>query len=177
MIEVLVFVFFLIIFACLFIYALPALLTIGPVPTPRRVAKRILSEAQLKPTDVFYDLGAGDGRLLIEAVENYHCKAVGYELMMPVYLIARLKIFLSGQSQNIRLYFRDFYAQDLSKADVIFCYLIPNAMKILEKKFKEKPPRSGTRIISYTFPIKGWKPRKIIRVDRKSYPVFIYRVD
>jgi cyclopropane fatty-acyl-phospholipid synthase-like methyltransferase len=176
MIEVLIFIFFLIISAFFFICAIPALLTIGPIPSSIKITKKALAEARLKPTDVFYDLGAGDGRFLIEAARTYNCKAIGYELFFPVYLIARIKILLSGESKNIRLYFRDFFEEDLRGADVIFCYLAHHAMRTLKKKFQDNPLKPGTRIISHAFSMKGWKPEKVIRINKKSFPIFIYKI-
>ena len=176
MIKVLIFIFFLIAFAFFFIRAIPALLTIGSIPSSKKIIKKALSEARLKPTDVFCDLGAGDGRLLIEAARTYNCKAIGYELFFPIYLIAWIRILFSCQSKNIRLYFRDFYKEDFSGVDVIFCYLAPHAMRTLKKKFQDNPLKPGARIISHDFSIKGWKPEKIIRINKKKSRIFIYKV-
>jgi len=171
----------LIIFLVIFVFLvvsllLSLLLFVAPVSTPRKVIKRALREAKIKPGESFYDLGCGDGRVLFQASRNYGCRAVGYELNLPVFLLAKFKVILHGKSRDIKIYFKNFLNQDLRKADVIFCYLTPRLMKKLEEKFKKESLKKGTRIISFAFSIKGWQSKKVIKIDPKTPRIYIYEV-
>lgn len=168
---------FLVIFVLLVVSLLLSLLLfVAPVSTSRKVIKRILREAGLKSGEFFYDLGCGDGKVLLAASKNYGCKAVGYELNLPVFLLAKFKVFILGKSKDIKIYFKNFLNQDLSGADVIFCYLSPRLMKKLEEKFKKESPKKGIRIISFAFSIKDWQPKKVIKIDPKTPRIYVYEV-
>jgi len=153
-----------------------SLLFVAPVSTPRKVIKRVLTEAVFKPGEFFYDLGCGDGRVLLEAVKNYRCRAVGYELNLPIFLLAKFKVFIFGKSQDTKIHFKNFLNQDLRDADVIFCYLTPRLMKKLKQKFSKGLLKKGIRIISYSFSIKGWQSKKVIKIDPKTPRIYIYEV-
>ncbi len=171
------FLIFLVVFVLLIISLLLSLLLfVAPISTPRKVIKRILREAGLKSGEFFYDLGCGDGKVLFQASKNYGCKAVGYELNLPVFLLAKFKTLFFGKSRDIKVYFRNFLNQDLSGADVIFCYLSPRLMRKLKQKLAKEPPKKETRIISYAFSIKGWQPKKVIKIDPKTPRIYIYQV-
>lgn len=153
-----------------------SLLFVVPISAPRKVIKRVLREVEIKPEESFYDLGCGDGKVLFEVARKYKCKAVGYELNLPVFLLAKLKVIILRKSRDIKIYFKNFLNQDLSKADVIFCYLIPRLMRKLEEKFKKEPLKGGTRIISFTFAFKNRQPKKVIKIDSKTPRIYIYKV-
>lgn len=140
--------------------------------TPKKALEEIFEIAAIKPSDNFYDLGAGDGRALIMAEKKYGAKAIGFELAPLVYLLARLNMFFK-RTRNAKLYFRNFYKQNLSDADVIFCFLSIHAMEKLKSKF-ERELKPGTKIISYSFSLHGWEPKRVIT----SYPgkVYLYEV-
>jgi SAM-dependent methyltransferase len=140
--------------------------------TPKKAIKEALKLADLKPNQKLYDLGAGDGKALIIAEKEFGVKAVGFELAPIIYAMARLNLFFHG-IKKARLYCKNFYKQNLSDADIVFCFLSIPAMARLEPKFK-KELRPGAKIISYSFSIHGWTPKKVI----EGYPgkVFLYEV-
>lgn len=142
------------------------------VATPKKAIKEIFEIAAIKPSDKFYDLGAGDGRALIMAEKKFGAKAIGFELAPLVYLLARLNMFFR-KTKNAKLYFRNFYKQNLSDADVIFCFLSIHAMEKLKSKF-ERELKPGAKIISYSFSLRNWEPKKVIT----GYPgkVYLYEV-
>jgi precorrin-6B methylase 2 len=127
------------------------------VPTPIKVAKKMVTLANLEDSEVIYDLGAGDGRLLIEVVKMHPgIKAFGSELSPLVCYWGKLKIWLSGK-RNAHLKMKNLFTEDLRDADCIFLYLMPGIMEKLLDKFAEEL-RPGTKIVSYAFPLQGLTP-------------------
>ena len=128
------------------------------VPTPLSVAQKMVKIEDLKGTEVVYDLGAGDGRLLIEALHIHpELKAYGSELSPLVCFWGKMKIMLSGTKADLRM--KNLFEEDLRNADCIFLYLMPGIMEKLLKKFDEEL-RPGTKIVSYAFTLRGLTPSK-----------------
>lgn len=126
----------------------------GPwVPSSMQIVHRMMEMAKAGPEDVVYDLGCGDGRMVLTAAMRYHTRAVGIEIDPLRYLWCQFLITILFQRKSIRIIFGNFFTKDLSEADVVMCYLMPDALVKLEKKFK-KELRSGTRVVSnrFTFP-------------------------
>lgn len=134
-----------------------AAFTSGPfVPSARRRHKTMIKLADLTGDEIAYDLGCGDGRLVFSA-SRHAKKAIGYDLSIPLVLYGKIISFFYPKS-SIR--FGNIWKQDYSDADIIFCYLLPNAMKQFHKKIwpKLKP---GTRVISNAFQIHEVKPKEV----------------
>lgn len=132
------------------------------VPTPTSVAKKMVTFADLKGNEVVYDLGAGDARLLIEAKRAHgDISAKGFELCPPVYLLGKIRIWWSRLP--ITLLMKNLFSQNVSDADCVFLYLMPGAMKRLEKKFAAEL-KPGTKIISHAFQFPGRTPIKTMPV-------------
>lgn len=145
------------------------------VPTSRKVAERMLKAAELKPRETVYDLGCGDARLLIAAEKRTKIIPVGFEIAPLPFLLALMrKLFARSK---VRIHFKNFFKAHLGKANVIFCYLFPETMAKLAKKFKSECKR-GTRIISNTFHIPGMSPYRVIAKDpKKGLPtIYVYRI-
>ena len=141
-----------------------AAFTSGPfVPSARKRHKTMLRLADLSDKDVVYDLGCGDGRLIFSA-SKLAKKAVGYDLSIPLVLYGKL-LSLFHAKAHIR--FGNLWKQDYSDADVIFCYLLPNAMKQFHRDVWPKL-KKGTRVISNAFEIHNLKPVK------KEDKVYLY---
>lgn len=145
------------------------------VPSKNRVVKKMVSLAKLQPKETVYDLGCGDARLLIEASKKTKITPVGFEIAPLVYVLAKLRAFLSPK--KIQVKFQNFFSANLHKANVIFCYLIPNVMPRLASKIKREC-RRGTRIISNTFSIPGLKIDKISPKNAaKGMPtIYVYKI-
>ncbi|XOU94598.1 MAG: class I SAM-dependent methyltransferase [Candidatus Kerfeldbacteria bacterium] len=147
------------------------------LPVFKKDIKRIIRLANLKPGEVIYDLGSGDGRVLIGLANNSEAsRVIGYEISFLFYVISYLRILFLGLSNKAEIIFGDFLRRDLSNADVIFFFLTPMAMKKLKPKF-EKELKKGTRIISYSFSIPGWEKLKVDRPNESDMPIHIYVVD
>lgn len=127
------------------------------VPTPLRAVKKMLKISGLKKGDKVYDIGCGDGRVVYMAAKEYGADATGFELSPFIYAFARIRHFLWRSKAKIK--FANFKTQDLSDADVIFCYLLPETLTKLEPKLSREL-KPGARVISYAFPIAPWEEKK-----------------
>ena len=141
------------------------------VPTSGRVVKHIISLADLKKGERVYDLGCGDGRFLFAAQEKTSIEAVGFENALLPYLLANLRKCI--RKAKIRINMKNFFRADLSKANVIYCYLGPEVMQRVGEKIKKECCK-GTRIYSNSFSIKTLKPQKIWPRDKKNRLPKIY---
>ena len=140
--------------------------------TPKDKIRRALKLASLKPGEHFYDLGSGDGRSLIIAVKEFQAQATGFELWHFLYLWSKISIFLHHCSSRAKVYWKDFYGADISQADVVFCFLTPRAYPHFEEKFAREL-KEGTRIVTFSSPLKFWKPQQVVTFPDKS-KLFLY---
>ena len=127
------------------------LVATGGVPfisTNKKDFKAILQAVELKPKETIYDLGCGKAHLLIYASKYFGAKGIGYELTLWPYLWAKLKIYFT--KTGVDIFRQNFFKADLTKADVVFCYLFPEVMAKLETKF-EKELKPTSRVVSYAF--------------------------
>jgi predicted RNA methylase len=138
--------------------------------SPKKVIEEVSKVVEFKQGENFYDLGVGSGRSLI-AADKLKLNVTGFELSPPIYWFAKFNLFISGVKKP-KLYLHNFYNQDLSNADIIFCFLTPPAMEKLKPKF-EKELKSGTRVVSYAFKINGWQEYRILDCIPPG-KVFIY---
>jgi predicted RNA methylase len=123
------------------------------VPTPMRMVHGMLTMAEVGPDDVVYDLGCGDGRIIVAAARRYGARAVGIELDPLRYLWCQMLITVLGLRDRVRIVYGDFYKQELGSASVVTCYLLRATNKKLEGKFKSEL-NPETRVVSnyFTFP-------------------------
>ena len=141
------------------------------VPTPRRIVERMVDAAKLRSGEVVYDLGAGDGRLLIAAKKR--CPGVharGWELVPTIWLFGRICAWWSKVDVDLRC--GNAFTKDVSDANVIFLYLFPDVMESLVWKF-DRELKSGTRVISHTFRFPKREPIEVIECEKKK--VYVYR--
>ncbi|MGB9980477.1 SAM-dependent methyltransferase [Methanobacterium sp.] len=132
----------------------------GFQPTSRKLVKQMLDMAEVGPDDIVYDLGSGDGRIVINAVKKYNAKAVGLEADPSRVFWSRLVITLSGIGNRAKIIWGNFFNQDISEATVVTLFLSDTANQKLKSKFiKELKP--GTKIVSYVWKFKGWQPVKV----------------
>ena len=139
--------------------------------TNGKIARSIIKTAKISKHDFIYDLGCGDGVLLVTAAQKVGAQGIGVEIDPARVLIARLRILLHGLNQNIHIKRGDLFKEDISQASVIVVYLVPKTLKRLEEKFR-KELKIGTRIVSYVYPIEYFPE---IARDQKNQ-VFVYEV-
>jgi predicted RNA methylase len=148
------------------------------VPTPMNIVKTMLELAEAGPGDTVYDLGCGDGRILMMAVEEFSVdKAVGYELNRNLVNTALNNVALKNLNKKIEIVTGDFMGVDLRSATIITLYLTTTGNVKLRPKF-EHELRRGTRVISHDFPIVGWETitpnNEPIKVG--THKIFCYKI-
>ena len=137
------------------------------VPTPTKKVRQMLTLAKVRPDDLVYDLGCGDGRTIIIAARRYGARAVGIEIDPLRYLWCQALISVLGLRGRVRIVYGNFFKHDLSNADVVFCYLLQKTNDRLEEKLKDEL-KPGARIVSNTFTFSTLKPAAE-NVDAKLY--------
>ena len=137
------------------------------VSLSKKQLRAVDKNIKLKPDDKVVDLGCGDARVLRMFEKQGVKDLTGYEINFWAYLLAKIKNKLLKSKSKV--YFKNFKKVDLSKYNVIFCYLLDNYLNSLKEKF-DKELKPGTKIISHSFSIKNWhKPEKIGKM-------FVYRI-
>ncbi len=151
--------------------------TVPYVPTPYDVVRAMLKLANAGPNDVVYDLGCGDGRILIIAVKEFGVrKAVGIEKDPERYMSALKNIEMHGVKDRVMVINGDFFDIDISEATIVTLFLLTSVNEALKPKF-ERELRRGTRIVSHEFRIPGWKVKKSIVVrdnNGLTHNVYLY---
>jgi len=139
------------------------------VPTDIETINKMLVMADVKPGEVLYDLGSGDGRVIMEAARKFQARSVGVELNPIMVLWASLKIASSGLIGKAKVVWSNFFSADLRKADVITLYLLQTTNERLEPKLK-KELKPGSRVVSHVFTFKDWIP---VKADTQSQ-IYLY---
>jgi SAM-dependent methyltransferase len=134
------------------------------VPTRQPIVDAMLKLARVTPDDVVYDLGSGDGRIVVIAAQKYGARAVGIELDPKLVAISREIARDSEVADRATFIEGDLFTADISAATVVTLYLSPSVNSRLETKLKQEL-RPGTRIVSHQFPIGRWTPAETARVD------------
>lgn len=140
------------------------------VPTPQKMVKKMVRAMDIKKGRIYYDLGAGDGRILKEIAQRKGM-GIGFEYTPVTYLLAKIKL-IGKKNKNTKVYWKNFYKTSYKNASGIFCFLSPKAMKKLEDKL-EKDLDYGDRVISYAFKLPHRKPKNIIRTKGLAN-IYIY---
>lgn len=125
------------------------------VPAFKRDIRAVLDDAGVKKGDLFIELGSGDGRLVLEAARR-GATAIGYEINPLLWIVSWLRIF--PMRKNAKVYLRDFWGVDISKADVVLAFLVPRTMSKLEAKAKAEM-KKGSRLLSYIFELPNTKAK------------------
>jgi hypothetical protein len=149
----------------------PALYGLPWVPTREKRICRALELAKLRPGEMLYDLGAGDGRVPILAAREFGANAVGIEIGPIQCALGHLRIWLSGCRPKAHMRWGNFYRSDLCEADVVFIYATSSQVTRLTPLL-ESGLRPGTRVVSIATEFPGWQP---IHVDREAL-IFLYHI-
>jgi outer membrane protein assembly factor BamB len=146
------------------------------VPTPQEVVERMLELAKVKRSDVVYDLGCGDGRIVVTAAKKYGCKAVGVDLDLECVRMSQENVKKHGVGALVTIEKKDLFTVDLSKADVVTLYLLPGMNRRLIPQLKKLKP--GARIVAHAFPIPGVAPDRVVRhsckEDELEHKIYIW---
>ena len=136
------------------------------VPTPQPVVDAMLNVAKVNKNDVLYDLGSGDGRIVVTAAQKFGTQGVGVDINPERIAEANQNAQKAGVTDRVKFVQGDLFETDLSKATVITLYLLPDInLKLRPTLLKLKP---GTRIVSHAFDMGDWKPQQTLNVDGKT---------
>ncbi len=133
-------------------------------PTRHIVADEMLTLARVRPGDVVYDLGSGDGRIVILAAQKYGARGVGVELDPQLVALSRQVAREGDVSDRVTFIEGDLFTTDISAATVVMLYLSASVNRQLEPKLRREL-RPGTRIVSHQFHIGNWAPGETIRAE------------
>jgi len=137
------------------------------VPSPKKVVWRLLRLAEVSPNDVVYDLGSGDGRIVLAAAKKYGARGVGIEIDSGLVQKSRVKARQLGVADRVTFYRGDLFEADLSDATVVALYLWPDMNDRLRSKLQtELDP--GDRVVSHSFGIDGWTADTTVTVETPS---------
>lgn len=154
--------------------------SLGPyVTSPPEVVDEMLELAKVRPGETVYDLGSGDGRVLITAVKQFKARAVGIELSEDLYRLSNDKIARLGLQNEARVINDDVRNVDLSPANVVIMYLETDSNAKL-RPMLEKMLRPGTRVVSHEYQVPGWRPYKVAKADpgygHHAHLIYLYRM-
>lgn len=137
------------------------------VPTSDALVTRMLQMADVKPTDLVYDLGAGDGKIAIAAAKQFGARAVGVEYNPDMVRLAQCYVRVEGVADRVRIIQGDIFETDFSEATVVTLYLLPELnLRLRPTILKMKP---GTRVVSHSFLMDDWEPDESSIEDGHAY--------
>lgn len=143
------------------------------VPTPPEVVAAMLKVADVKKGDVLYDLGSGDGRIVITAAQKFGTRGTGIDINPERIKEANENAKAAGVTNLVRFLNQDLFEANIKDATVVTLYLLPSVnLKLLPKLLKDLQP--GTRIVSHAFDMGDWKPEQTIDVDGRM--VYFWRI-
>ncbi len=147
------------------------------IPTPQSLVEKMLEAANVHSSDVVYDLGSGDGRIVITAARKFGAKAVGVELNENLCEASRRHIKSMGLEDKVSIIQGNALKVDLSPASVVTLYLLTSSNERLRPLF-EKYLKPGTRVVSNDYPIKGWRESRLlmVRAGSAEHRIYVYEI-
>jgi protein-L-isoaspartate O-methyltransferase len=147
------------------------------VVSPQQIVDRMLEIADLKPGETVYDLGSGDGRILITAVQRFHAKAVGIEISDALVESTTERIQRLGLQNDARVVHADFLTVDLGPADVVTMYLATDTNEMVRPNL-EKYLKRGARVVSHDYAVPGWKPKLVDKdlKEARGHIIYLYEM-
>ena len=149
----------------------PFLLGAPWFPTSMGTVRKMLLMAGVNPGDILYDLGSGDGRIIVAAAKEFGARSVGIDVNPLWVLWTRLRIGALKMGDRVEVFWGDFFLMDLSEVDVVTLYLLQGTNDSLKQKL-EKELKPGARVVSHIYTFKGWRP---LTADNES-EIYFYRI-
>jgi precorrin-6B methylase 2 len=145
------------------------------VPTSKDIAEKMVEVAEFTGNEITFDLGAGDGAILIAAARKHPgIRATGVEISPVVWLVGKLRILFSRQ--RVRFVLGNALKTDLREADVVFLYALPRFLELIRPKLDHEL-RPGTRVISHSFAFPEKQPSRTLQVPVGAHSHAVYRYD
>ena len=143
------------------------------VPTHERIVDRMLTMANVKREDVLYDLGSGDGRIVITAAQKYGTRGVGIDIDPERVREANENAQRAGVTDRVRFILGDIFDADIRPATVVTMYLLPEVnLRLLPKLRAELKP--GTRIVSHNYDLGDWRPHRTAKLTVNATEHHVY---
>src|SRR5439155_7482480 len=148
-------------------------------PTPETIVQKMLQLGGLKAGEKMFDLGSGDGRIVIMAAQKFHAEAVGVELDKDLCRQSQAKIGKLGLESRAHIVNGDLLKQNYSSADLITVYLLPESIDNKVQPLLDKQLKKGARVVAHDFEFKNWKPERVENIaddgEGRSHTLYLYR--
>jgi ubiquinone/menaquinone biosynthesis C-methylase UbiE len=147
------------------------------VPSPQPIVERMLMSAGLKANETLYDLGCGDGRILITAARRFGANAVGVEISKQLVDRAQKQVDELSLENKVQVIYGDLMKVNVSSADVVALYLLTHSNDQLRPKL-ERELKNGARVVSLDYKIRGWEPisEEKVQAYHRPYTIYVYEV-
>ena len=147
------------------------------LPTPQTVVDKMLEAAHLKSDELLYDLGCGDGRVVITAAQRFGARAVGVEIKENIFHATQKRVAALGIESRVQIVLGNALDIDLSPADVVTLFLLTRSNERLRPNF-EKYLKPGARVVSYAFEIPGWSATRMesVQLDKTLHKIYVYEI-
>ncbi|HKE22315.1 MAG TPA: methyltransferase domain-containing protein [Bryobacteraceae bacterium] len=148
-------------------------------PTPETIVEKMLQLGGLKAGEKMFDLGSGDGRIVMMAAQKFHADAVGVELDKDLCRQSLDRIRKLGLEKTARIINGDLLEQNYSSADLVTVYLLPDSINNKVQPLLDKQLRKGARVVAHDFEFRNWAPEKVENIpddgEGRSHALFLYR--
>ena len=148
-------------------------------PTPGIVVEKMLQLAGLKAGEKIYDLGSGDGRIVIMAAQKFHAEAIGVEIDPNLVKQSVERIRKLGLVRSARIIQGDLLQQTYGSADVVTVYLMPEAMDAQVQPMLDRQLKKGARVVAHDFEFRNWTAEKVENIaddgEGRSHAIYLYR--
>jgi protein-L-isoaspartate O-methyltransferase len=148
-------------------------------PTPSTIVEKMLQLGGLKAGEKMFDLGSGDGRIVIMAAQKFHAEAVGVELDKDLCKQSAAKILKLGLEKSARIVNGDLLQQNYSSADLVTVYLLPESINNKVQPLLDKQLKKGARVVAHDFEFAKWAPEKVENIaddgEGRSHTLYLYR--
>ena len=148
-------------------------------PTPETIVEKMLQLGGLRAGEKIYDLGSGDGRIVIMAAQKFHADAIGVELDKDLCRQSSDKIRKLGLEKTAHILNGDLLTQNYSSADLVTVYLLPDSINNKVQPLLDKQLKKGARVVAHDFAFQNWTPEKVENIaddgEGRSHTLYLYR--
>ncbi|HYZ85504.1 MAG TPA: class I SAM-dependent methyltransferase [Bryobacteraceae bacterium] len=147
------------------------------VPSPQAIVDKMLEMAELKPGELLYDLGCGDGRIPITAAQRYRARGICVEIAEALVRSAEQQVRRANLQDLVKVIHADIMEVDLNSADVVTIYLETSSNDKLKPVFERKL-KPGARVVSHDFAVRGWTPIRTEKLEsyNRSHIIYVYEM-
>jgi ubiquinone/menaquinone biosynthesis C-methylase UbiE len=148
-------------------------------PTPQTIVEKMLELGGLKAGEKMFDLGSGDGRIVIMAAQKFHAEAVGIEIDRDLWKQSMDRIRKLGLEKTARIVNGDLLQQNYSSADLVTVYLLPESIDTKVQPLLDRQLKKGARVVAHDFEFRNWTPEKVESIaddgEGRSHSIYLYR--